>query len=198
MRIDNTISTQVQKTANSTIKNQLSTEGTKYQTRNENVISSLKNDWKNKIRNIDLDIKELQNTLSKQQIKRELFIELQTELLSFSGDNKEAIEKKLNQKIDQYSFNNLPLYKKLHFEKNSDVYDLTAKLEIDKNKNSEDITKTVHLIKEKSIAKENLFFASTHIQKIDIKNSIDGQTKYIMSLAKDFKVNTDYLKKYFS
>jgi len=198
MRIDSAISTQVQKTANSTIKNQLITEEAKYQTKNEDVISSLKNDWKNKIRNMDLDIKELQNTLSKQQTKKELFIDLQTELLSFSGNNKEAIEKKLNHKIEQYSFNNLPLYKKFHFKKNSDVYNLTAQLEIDKNINTEDITKTVHLIKEKSVAKENLFFASTHIEKINLKDSIDAQTKYIMSLTNEFKVNTDYLKKYFS
>lgn len=198
MRIDSTISTQTHKIENSVIKNQLTTEETKHQTKNEDVISSLKNDWKTKIRNMDLDIKDLQNTLSKQQMKRDLFVELQTESLSFSGNNKNEVEEQLNRKIDQYSFNNSPLYNKIHFNKNTDVYNLTAQLEIDKNKNSEDITKTVHLIKEKSDAKENLFFASTHIEKINIKDSIDAQTKYIMTLTKEFKTDTDYLKKYFS
>lgn len=158
-------------------------------------ISNVKNDWKVQVRNLDIETRTLQGTISRHQMIQDTLISIQTELIGHDESTPEQTIRNVNRIIDNARFNEDPVLERFRLQDPSFIYEYTAIIEAEKNQVFEQITDLSSQIKTNLIAKENLVIAGGGMDRIDFSNEIFTEVKdYLNTLNNSSNLDNSRIK----
>jgi hypothetical protein len=147
-------------------------------------ISSVKNDWRVKVRAIESEIRSLEENVSRNQVRQEGLVRIQNELLAVSEDELPAIRQNIVGIIKVHSFNGSVLLDNFSLAEGRSPYEYAAAIEVEKNRIVEETKQFTGELKTKMLAKENVIYAANGISPANIDtNSLVGEIRdYIRSV----------------
>jgi len=146
-------------------------------------ISTVKNDWRVKVRAIESEIRALEENVSRNQMRQEGLVRIQNELLAVSEDELPAVRENIVGIIKEHSFNGAVLLDKFRLAEGRSPYEYSAAVEIEKNRLVDETRQFAGELKTKMLAKENVIYASNGITPSDRDmNSLIGEIRdYVKS-----------------
>jgi hypothetical protein len=159
-------------------------------------VSSLTENWKVRIKNIDSEIRDLQEKITIHQLKREGLASLQMELMDVQEADTETASKLVHKTINEITFNDTALLSDFEMKPGISYYDYLTGIETEKNRLLDDIHENSHDLKSKMIEKENILFASNNIDPEEMRSQRMTDIQDILSsLGKDMKSDNSYITK---
>ncbi len=170
------------------------TENQTLETLGADAISTVQNDWRNKVRNMDLESHSVEDHLTINQMKQDQLVNIQNELLDYPEKDFASISARVNSLVDGAEFQGHKILSEFRIVDSTSIYDYMARIEVEKNSIGDEIKANTQDLKARMISKQNLVAGDALNGKLDPK-VIDEVKEYISSLNKSITLDNSYIKK---
>jgi hypothetical protein len=119
-------------------------------------ISALGSEWRGRVRVLDEEIRSLQDRLSRAHLRQDGLVDMQNELLEYTGDNFSDVRGRVQTLSRNIRYNGEPVLSEFELRHENEVYDLAARIEIEKNRLSDEKSGLTRELKSAAVARENV------------------------------------------
>jgi hypothetical protein len=159
----------------------------------KDAISLVHNDFRAKIRNMDLESHSLENLLTMKQLRQDGLVNIQNELLDYPEKDFNFISSRINSIVDSLEFLGEKILTDFRISENTSIYDYQAKIEVEKNAINDQIQAHAQELKARLISKQNLV-AGTSSSDLDMK-TVNDVKDFLGALSQNMIVDNSYIKK---
>ena len=165
------------------------------QTEDISEISKERNpEWHSRVRNFDEQLKLLQDRISRNNFKRDGLVDIQNELLEYTGFNFPEVRDKVQNIIKNTRYNGEQLLIDFELKKEDDLYEMLSFIEIEKNKLKEENSVFLVELKTISVAKQNIIISETGADNIKPESVISFFNSFSEELSRISYLDNNRIK----
>ncbi|GEM_PF-4900400 len=159
-------------------------------------ISTVQNDMRAKIHNLDLESHSVENLLTMKQLRQDGLVNIQNELLDYPEKNFTHISSRINTIVEESEFLGKKILTDFKIDENTSIYDYQARIEVEKNTMNDEISAHAQELKARMVSKQNLVAGDSSLE-MDVK-LFDDVKEFLGSLSKTMTVDNSYIKELLS